>query len=144
MRDQVRRKRTHPRNPMGPRRREPPDDHFDARTQRLSLPRRSLQQPHRPLQNRRRRSELVSAERLLGAAVVIAALQRAYAAFRGFDDETGSVPMMDGPLRPNGALDAAPAVLTLPGVDNLLAGRDGLLCSSGSETLRLARSTAAL
>lgn len=71
---------------------------------------------------------------------MIAALQRAYAAFRGFDDEAGSVPMMDGPLRPNEALDAARVVLTLPRVDNLLAWRDGLLCSSGAETLRLAHS----
>jgi hypothetical protein len=71
---------------------------------------------------------------------VIGFLQRAYAGFRGFDDETGSVPMMDGPLRPNEALDAAQVVLTLPGVDNLCAWRDGLMCSSGSETLRLVRS----
>ena len=68
---------------------------------------------------------------------MIAALRRAYAAFRGFDDETGSVPMMDGPLRPNARLDAAPVVLTLPEVDNLSTWRDGLICSSGRETLRL-------
>ncbi len=71
---------------------------------------------------------------------MIATLRRAYAAFRGFDDETGSVPMMDGPLRPNARLDAAPVALTLPDVDNLAVWRDGLLCSSGSETLRLTRS----
>jgi hypothetical protein len=71
---------------------------------------------------------------------VIAILKRAYAAFRGFDDETGSVPMMDGPLRPNALLDAMPVVLTLPGVDNLSAWRDGLICSSGPDLLRLVRS----
>ena len=43
---------------------------------------------------------------------MIAALKRAYAAFRGFDDETGSAPMMDGPLRPNALLDAAPVAAT--------------------------------
>ena len=46
---------------------------------------------------------------------MIAALKRAYAAFRGFDDETGSAPMMDGPLRPNALLDAAPVALSLAG-----------------------------
>jgi hypothetical protein len=75
---------------------------------------------------------------------VIGAFQRAYAAFRGFDDETGSVPMMDGPLRPNEALDAAPVVLKLPGVDNLTPWRNDLLCSSGSETFRLSVSNEAL
>ena len=50
---------------------------------------------------------------------MIAALKRAYAAFRGFDDETGSAPMMDGPLRPNALLDAAPVALSLADVDNL-------------------------
>jgi hypothetical protein len=68
---------------------------------------------------------------------MIAALKRAYAAFRGFDDETGSAPMMDGPLRPNALLDAAPVVLSLAEVDNLTQHRGALLCSSGSQILRL-------
>jgi hypothetical protein len=68
---------------------------------------------------------------------VIGALKRAYASFRGFD-ETASAPMMDGPLRPNALLDAAPVALSLAGVDNLTQHRGGLLCSSGSQVLRLA------
>jgi hypothetical protein len=68
---------------------------------------------------------------------MIAALKRAYAAFRGFDDETGSAPMMDGPLRPNALLDAAPAALSLPDVDNLTRHRGALLCSSGSQLFHL-------
>ena len=68
---------------------------------------------------------------------MIAALKRAYAAFRGFDDETGAAPMMDGPLRPNSLLDAAPIALSLPDVDNLTQHRGALLCSSGSQVLRL-------
>ena len=68
---------------------------------------------------------------------MIAALKRAYAAFRGFDDETGSAPMMDGPLRPNALLDAAPVALSLADVDNLTQHRGALLCSSGSQILRL-------
>ena len=68
---------------------------------------------------------------------MIAALRRAYAAFRGFDDETGAAPMMDGPLRPNALLDAAPVALALPDVDNLTRRRGELLCSSGPRVLRL-------
>src|ERR1700722_14385129 len=68
---------------------------------------------------------------------MITALKHAYAAFRGFDDETGSEPMMDGPLRPNALLDAAPVALSLADVDNLTQHRGALLCSSGSQVLRL-------
>ena len=45
---------------------------------------------------------------------MIAALKRLYADFRGFDEIGSAVPMMDGPLKPNTALDAAPIVLRLP------------------------------
>ena len=72
---------------------------------------------------------------------MIATLKRAYAVFRGFDDETGSVPMMDGPLRPNAVLDSAPVALSLPGVDNLAWRRGELVCSSGPELLRFAIET---
>lgn len=72
---------------------------------------------------------------------MIAALKRAYAAFRGFDDETGSAPMMDGPLRPNALLDAARIALTLPDVDNLTRYRGELVCSSGQEVLRFSPET---
>ncbi len=68
---------------------------------------------------------------------MIAALKGAYAAFRGFDDETGSAPMMDGPLRPNALLDASPVVSSLADVDNLTRHRGAYLCSSGFQVLRL-------
>jgi hypothetical protein len=68
---------------------------------------------------------------------MIGTLKRAYSAFRGFDDETASAPMMDGPLRPNALLDAAPVALSLADVDNLTLHRGKLLCSSGSQVLRL-------
>src|ERR1700728_3520574 len=67
---------------------------------------------------------------------MIGAFRRAYASFRGFD-ETASAPMMDGPLRPNALLDAAPVALSLADVDNLTQHRGALLCSSGSQVLRL-------
>jgi hypothetical protein len=75
---------------------------------------------------------------------LITILRRAYATFRGFDDETGSVPMMDGPLRPNALLDAAPVALMLDDVDNVTPWRDGLLCSTGREIVQLARTAGQL
>src|SRR3984885_7536514 len=75
---------------------------------------------------------------------MIAALKRAYAAFRRFDDEPGSAPMMDGPLRPNALLDGAPVALSLADVDNLTQHRGALLCSSGSQVLRLTPQDGAL
>jgi hypothetical protein len=68
---------------------------------------------------------------------MIAALKRLYADFRGFDEIGSAVPMMDGPLKPNTALDAAPIVLRMPEVDNLVVGPDGLLCSRGSALFAL-------
>ena len=70
---------------------------------------------------------------------VIAALKRAYANFRGFDEPGSTVPMMDGPLKPNTALDAAPIHLALSAVDNLLATSAGLVCSSEAELISLRR-----
>jgi NHL repeat len=68
---------------------------------------------------------------------MIAALKRLYGNFRGFDLTHRAVPPMEGPLKPNTALDEAPRVLTLPDVDNLVATAGGLLCSSGAELLTL-------
>jgi hypothetical protein len=78
----------------------------------------------------------------LGEAV-IGGLKRAYANFRGFDEAGSTVPMMDGPLKPNTLLDSAPILLALPAADNLLATPAGLLCSSGAELLSLRREAAA-
>ena len=66
LRHQVRRSGPDRGQPLGSRRRQPSDDHLDARAQGLSLSRRRLQQPDRPLQDPRRRSELGGAGRLLG------------------------------------------------------------------------------
>ena len=64
-------------------------------------------------------------------------LKRLYADFRGFDEAGSTVPMMDGPLKPNTALDSAPVALQLPGVDNLTATSGGLICSQGAALLRI-------
>jgi len=68
---------------------------------------------------------------------MIAALKRLYADFRGFDEAGSAVPMMDGPLKPNTALDAAPVALRLPDIDNLIATPTGLLASQGQELIEL-------
>lgn len=73
----------------------------------------------------------------MGAEKVIAALKRAYANFRGFDIDGSTVPPMDGPLRPNAALDAAKKVLTLADIDNLVSDGGGIFCSVGSELFAL-------
>jgi hypothetical protein len=65
------------------------------------------------------------------------ALKRLYAGFRGFDEAGSAVPMMDGPLKPNTALDEAPVVLRLPEIDNLAATPDGLIGAQGAGLLRL-------
>ena len=53
------------------RRRQPSDDHLDARASRLSLSRRHLQQPHRPLQARRAPIRTSSSTTALGERPVI-------------------------------------------------------------------------
>lgn len=69
---------------------------------------------------------------------MMAALRQAYASFRGFEAPGGAVPAMDGPLRPNSRLDAAPVVAELADVDNLVATADGLVCSQGADLVALA------
>ncbi|RUY75212.1 strictosidine synthase, partial [Mesorhizobium sp. M7A.F.Ca.CA.001.09.2.1] len=51
---------------------------------------------------------------------MIGAIKQAWANFRGFDLTGSTVPPMDGPLRPNSKLDAAPVLLDLADVDNLV------------------------
>jgi len=68
---------------------------------------------------------------------MIGALKRAYANFRGFDEAGSTVPMMDGPLKPNTLLDGGEILLSLPQVDNLVSTAGGLVCSSGAELLAL-------
>jgi hypothetical protein len=68
---------------------------------------------------------------------MIQALKRLYSDFRGFDETGSAVPMMDGPLKPNTALDAAPVILRLPDIDNLAVETDHLLASQGPALLAL-------
>lgn len=69
---------------------------------------------------------------------MIGALKRGWASFRGFDLTGSTVPPMDGPLRPNSDLDAAPMLIELDEVDNLVATTEGAVCSVGERILKLA------
>jgi hypothetical protein len=68
---------------------------------------------------------------------MISTLKRAYAEFRGFDTDGRAILPMEGPLKPNTALDDATVALALPDVDNLVAVSGGLVCSAGTELLTL-------
>lgn len=70
---------------------------------------------------------------------MIGALKRLYGNFRGFDLTGSAVPPMEGALKPNAALDAAPVALRLEGVDNIAAHGEDLVCSTGNELLTLER-----
>lgn len=48
-----------------------------------------------------------------------------------------TVPILDGPLMPNAALDAATCFAEVPQADNLVATDKGLICSAGSEVRRM-------
>ncbi|WP_353348365.1 hypothetical protein [Aquicoccus sp. SU-CL01552] len=48
-----------------------------------------------------------------------------------------TVPILDGPLMPNAALDEAGRFAQVPDADNLVATDQGLVCSAGAEVRRL-------
>lgn len=49
-----------------------------------------------------------------------------------------TIPVMDGPFKPNRLLDEAQAAARIPAIDNLVADGASLLLSSGADLLRLA------
>lgn len=55
----------------------------------------------------------------------------------GRGDAAITVPILDGPLKPNSALDEAEVFAELADADNLAATEKGLVCSSGRQVLRL-------
>jgi hypothetical protein len=68
----------------------------------------------------------VRARQLLGA-VVIAWLRDHFDEFLGRGDAAVTVPVMDGPLKPNQLLEAATRLIEAPELDNLVATAEGLL-----------------
>jgi hypothetical protein len=65
-------------------------------------------------------------------AEVIGVLRRAVDNFLGRGEAAVTVPVMDGPLKPNQLLEAAGRVLTAPEIDNLAATPEGALYTSGN------------
>jgi hypothetical protein len=72
----------------------------------------------------------------LGKAV-IGALRRTVDNFLGRGEAAVTVPVMDGPLKPNQLLESAGRVLTAPEIDNLAATPDGLVFTSGNTLNRI-------
>ena len=68
---------------------------------------------------------------------MIGTLLAAFDSFLGRGKYSASVPVMDGPLQPNQALEEAELLMAAPGLDNLVAVGDALYFSSGSKLLRL-------
>lgn len=57
--------------------------------------------------------------------------------FLGRGEASVSVPVMDGPFRPNTALETAPVLSDLPGIDNIVRHGGDLICSSGAALVKL-------
>jgi hypothetical protein len=72
-------------------------------------------------------------------AEVIGVLRRAVDNFLGRGEAAVTVPVMDGPLKPNQLLEAAGRVLTAPEIDNLAATAEGTLYTSGNTLVRHSR-----
>jgi sugar lactone lactonase YvrE len=63
---------------------------------------------------------------------VIGALRRSLDNFLGRGEAAVTVPVMDGPLKPNQLLESAGRVLTAPDLDNLAATPEGTVFTSGN------------
>lgn len=63
---------------------------------------------------------------------MIASLKKAWDGLWGSGESSVTMPIMDGALRPNNALDVAQTLLLAAGVDNLAASADKLFFSEGS------------
>ena len=68
---------------------------------------------------------------------MIGVLRRAVDNFLGRGEAAVTVPVMDGPLKPNQLLEAAGRVLTAPDIDNLAATPEGMLYTSGNALVRI-------
>ena len=68
---------------------------------------------------------------------MIGVLRRAVDNFLGRGEAAVTVPVMDGPLKPNQLLESAGHVLTAPEIDNLAATPEGMLYTSGNTLVRV-------
>ncbi len=122
---------------LGPARRQPSDDHLDARASRLSLSRRHRQQPDRPLQARWRRPGFRPVRPALGEGPVIAALKSFTDRLLGRGDATITVPSFDGALKPNQILEKAEIVAQFEAPEDLATDGKTLYIADGARVLRL-------
>ena len=109
---------------VGSRRREPPDDHLDARAQGASLHRRHAQQPHRQAAAPGRRSQLDRPSVLLGRRMTFA-FTRILDAALGRGESAITIPALDGALRPNRRLDEASHRIPISRPSGIIAGARG-------------------
>lgn len=58
----------------------------------------------------------------------------------GRGDSAITVPVMDGPLRPNRVFDEAPVIFCAPAVDNLTKADEGFYCTSGPSLYKISGS----
>ena len=124
---------------VGHQRREASHGDLDARAQRLALSRRNFEQPDRPLPPSGCGSLVDGFAGLLGHCLV-AVFGNAVRRIVGRRGAGVTIPVMDGPLRPNRRLDEAELAAQIPAVDNLVSDGATLLCSSGPDLVRLATS----
>src|SRR3984957_8987681 len=134
---QIQRARRGARIVLGPAWRQPSHAYIDARTSRLSLSRRHLQQPHRPIQARWRRSKFHPVRPPLGEKPVISALKAFTDRFLGRGEATITVPSFDGALKPNQILESAETVGQFEAPEDLATDGKTLYIADGVAILRL-------
>src|SRR6267378_59967 len=137
MRHQVQRARRRAGLVVGPARRQPSDDHIDARTSRLSLSRRHRQQSYRPIQAGRCRPRLRPVRTALEKNDMISALKDFADRFLGRGDATITVPSFDGALKPNQILEKAETIGQFDAPEDLATDGKALYIADGSTVLRL-------
>ena len=93
------------RDAVGSRRHQPSDDHLDARAQRLSLPRRHHEQPHRPLQDSTAPIPTSSSTTDAGGGGRDRALRDLADQFLAAARRRSRCPSFDGALKPNQLLE---------------------------------------
>src|ERR1700739_949919 len=143
MRDQVQPARGSARILLGAARRQPADDHLDARASRLSLSRRHRQQPDRSLQARGGRPRFRAVRPPLGEEQGIAALKTFRDPLLGRGDATITVPTFDGALKPNQILEKAEIVAQFNAPEDLATDGRSLYIADGTAILRLDGATIA-
>src|SRR5262245_47558145 len=138
LRAEVQRARRDPRDAVGPGRREPPDDHLDARAPRSPVPRRHHEQPRRSVQDSGRRPGLRAVRAPLGqGGAMIDTLRQWTERLLGRGDAAITVPVLDGALRSNRLIEDAEVVAEFDAPEDLASDGRSLLIADGARVLRV-------